>query len=568
VEGVFDGAILQVRGDARTVASGAAQLNHRQVETIVRRGIRNVYICGDPDSGGDNGTLANINLLDKNGIACFVVKRLPEETDPDDFVRANGIETWKIRVDNSIHAYRYIANRIIAQHKSGESWTDPEMTAVLDAAIQFDASVSSPQKVTDLDRFFWSAIYEATGVDEDALLARRQSLREKRIREKQFRSYQSLNDSTAKLLRAGNLEEAKELLVENIQRLQEEEREIKSDPVLCLSEELGSHKERLKKYRGKQLIGLPQKTIPKLDELTSGLRKLMLLAAAPNVGKTALGVQLGMDTVVHNPDACFLFVSLEMPRWDIYTRIKCRLAQMDWKTLVFGSGEITGRGQEAFYTSQELARLRDSDDLMANLGNRIRVLDERNFPNPTLPGLLFHLKDLKARTGAKRALVLLDYLQVWPIPESEARKIKSDLDSDKYRIGIMKTLRDATEDDAILVISEARKPAGKSGEKWGGSMADVMGSARGSYTPDMIFLFRPFDDAELLLQSGQWSKEMSRDERKELADQLRNELAQEGKTLNKFEITKGRDGVLRGTIDLTFWYRQSAFDEGTHSYRL
>jgi hypothetical protein len=61
---------------------------------------------------------------------------------------------------------------------------------------------------------------------------------------------------------------------------------------------------------------------------------------------------------------------------------------------------------------------------------------------------------------------------------------------------------------------------------------------------------------------------MSRDERKELADQLRNELAQEGKTLNKFEITKGRDGVLRGTIDLTFWYRQSAFDEGTHSYRL
>jgi hypothetical protein len=132
----------------------------------------------------------------------------------------------------------------------------------------------------------------------------------------------------------------------------------------------------------------------------------------------------------------------------------------------------------------------------------------------------------------------------------------------------MKTLRDATEDDAILVISEARKPAGKSGEKWGGSMADVMGSARGSYTPDMIFLFRPFDDAELLLQSGQWSKEMSRDERKELADQLRNELAQEGKTLNKFEITKGRDGVLRGTIDLTFWYRQSAFDEGTHSYRL
>jgi hypothetical protein len=561
---VFDAAILQVRGDARAVASGAAQLNHRQVETIVRRGVRNFYICGDPDSGGDKGTLANINLLDKNGIACFVVPRLPAEIDPDDFVRAYGIEAWKDRVGESIHAYRYIANRIIEQHKRGESWTDPKMTAVLDAAIQFDASVTSLQKLADLDRFFWPAIYEATGVDVDALLARRQSLREKQIREKQLRSYQSLNDSAAKLLIAGNLEEAKELLIGNIQHLQEEERGLKSDPVHCLAEEQDALNERLKRYRGKQFIGLPQKTIQRLDELTLGLRKLMLLPAAPNVGKTALGVQLGMDTVIHNPDACFLFVSLEMPRWDIYTRIKCRLAQMDWKTLVFGSGENTGRGQEAFYTPQELARLQEADDLMTNLGNRIRVLDERNFPTPTLPGLLFHLKDLKAHTGAKRALILIDYLQVWPIPESESKKIKSDLDSDKYRIGIMKTLRDAAEDDAILVISEARKPAGKSGEKWGGAMADVMGSARGSYTPDMLFLFRPFDDGELLRWSGQWSKEMSRDERKELADQLRTELAREGKTLNKFEIAKGRDGVLRGVIDLTFLYRQSSFEEGAH----
>ena len=50
----------------------------------------------------------------------------------------------------------------------------------------------------------------------------------------------------------------------------------------------------------------------------------MLLAAAPNVGKTALAVQLGTDIVVHNKDACFVFLSLEMPRAEILTRIKCR----------------------------------------------------------------------------------------------------------------------------------------------------------------------------------------------------------------------------------------------------
>ena len=44
----------------------------------------------------------------------------------------------------------------------------------------------------------------------------------------------------------------------------------------------------------------------------------------------------------------------------------------------------------------------------------------------------------------------------------------------------------------MLSISEARKPSGNG--TWGGDMSDIMGSARSTYTPDMILLHRSILD--------------------------------------------------------------------------
>jgi replicative DNA helicase len=294
----------------------------------------------------------------------------------------------------------------------------------------------------------------------------------------------------------------------------------------------------------------------------------MLLAAAPNVGKTALAVQLGTDIVVHNEDACFVFLSLEMSRWDVLSRIKCRLAAVDWKTLVFGSQR--SRGEVGFYTAEELGRLQKAERILQNMGDRIVILDERNFPEPTVEKLVREVQAVKARTGAARAFVLLDYLQVFPIPEHEARNIRTDLDADKWRIGAMRDLRDYLEDDAVMVISEARKPSGNAGEKWGGALADVMGAARQAYTPDMVFLFSPFTDEELSEEFDLWKETGKGDSRKKALDKeavqkKRDSLQETGLSLNKLIIAKGRDGVTRKEIPLTFRFRNSTFDEGIDS---
>jgi len=557
VEGLVDVVSLHARGfpNVAALGGGGNLLTANRWERLSSYGVRAFTLVLDNDPAGREGTLAAVENASKGNNVPNVYVVDPEELedckDPDELVRRRGLKAFRSLLEQRVHAYRFKARSLVQKHKPGPAWTDAGLGEALDEAVRFDESVTAPEKLLDLDRFFWPEIVKETGADEDTLQARLVAAREKQARAKERSAYETLLRAASRTLGEEGLEAAKRELREGVDRLRVEERTYKAEPVLSVADELAEHGRRLEQWRGREYIGLVQKTLPKLDEATLGLRGLMLLAAAPNVGKTALAVQLGLDVVTWNEDACFLFLSLEMSRWDILSRIKCRLAEVDWKTLVFGSDRRTG---QTVFSRDELRRLKEADEALADRGKRIRILDERNFPAPTVEKVLANLADLKARTGTNRAFVLVDYLQVWPIPDHEARTIRSELEADKWRVGAMKTIRDSTEGDAVLVISEARKPASSGGKsEWGGDLADVMGSARGSYTPDMVFLFQALTDEDLKKHFGNTDPETKR-----------AKLEEAGKAYNRLRIAKGRDGVLRQTFDLTFWYRQARFEEDFH----
>jgi len=69
----------------------------------------------------------------------------------------------------------------------------------------------------------------------------------------------------------------------------------------------------------------------------------------------------------------------------------------------------------------------------------------------------------------------------------------------------------------------------------------------------MVFLFRPLTDEEFAKTVGVDKKE---------AQEEREKLAKDGKALNTLRIAKGRDGVTRNTIPLTFRFDQSRFLPG------
>ena len=161
------------------------------------------------------------------------------------------------------------------------------------------------------------------------------------------------------------------------------------------------------------------------------------------------------------------------------------------------------------------------------------------------------MEDLKASSGASRVFVIVDYLQVFPVPDAVAKNIRTDLDGDKWRIGQMKELRDAIgSENAVLVISEARKPSNDA-QEWAGDMAAVMGSARGTYTPDMVLLLNPLSNEEL----GQGDKSGEEGKKRRERD------AEQGFAQQRLSIVKGRDGVQRGRVELKFNFRQSCFVE-------
>jgi replicative DNA helicase len=325
-------------------------------------------------------------------------------------------------VDNSLHAYEFLARAIVEKHKGAQAWTSVQLTAAIDDAIEFDRKTVNPERETDLDLFFWPAIRQATGVSAEALAERLEAVHNKKRTEQEAREYEELIRRADEALAEGNLPQVKSIFRDDAGRLQLEERKRNAEPAVLLVDDIAAHVERINRFRGAQHIGLVQRTIPKLDDYTLGLRGLMVLGAPPNVGKTVLTVQWGTDVVIQHPEACFVFLSLEMSRWDIMTRILCRLARMNWHTLVLGTSRVAG---QTLFTEEEGARIVQAEERMKTIGRRILILDERNFPAPTLEGLLAHIGDLKGKTGATRAFVLIDYLQVWQPPDHILRTLRT-----------------------------------------------------------------------------------------------------------------------------------------------
>lgn len=169
VEGVLDALVLQAKGDTRVVASVAAQLSGEQVRTLQRCRIDRVLICGDPDGGGDQGNANNVRALANAEITPFVVPRLPDGMDPDEFVIAKGIDAWREWTGNAQHGYRFLATTLLDLHGPREVGDDLWCEHLLDRAIPEARTLPGPDA---LERYYLPVIAEAVGCSVASLMTR------------------------------------------------------------------------------------------------------------------------------------------------------------------------------------------------------------------------------------------------------------------------------------------------------------------------------------------------------------------------------------------------------------
>ncbi len=358
----------------------------------------------------------------------------------------------------------------------------------------------------------------------------------------------------------------KEVIQKRIKQLNEEEALSKLKfnrlPIISIQDRFKAHNAMLERNRGKKYLGLKVKTITEFNNDMLGVRGLILLAAAPNVGKTALTIQLALEVLSENPEACLVYISLEMSEDQIFTRMNLYHSELIYKTYVLGSTQIDSENHyENLFKPEESRKIKLAEDSIQNYGNRLQIIDQKTCPNFNSEMIIAHIQNLKKETGCTRAIVIVDYLQVFPIPESLRL---SDIEGDKWRIGEIKKISDALNvdnDDPVIVISEARKPSSSS-DAWGGGLSDVMGSARGTYTPDAVLLLSQLEEDALAKLFDKMKidkfKSLSKDEKEEKP--ITNFLAKHGMAFCGLKLAKGRDGMTRFNATLVFHFRRNKFE--------
>jgi len=150
--------------------------------------------------------------------------------------------------------------------------------------------------------------------------------------------------------------------------------------------------ERMYEHKG-EVVGVPS-GISALDRLTTGFHpsELVVLAARPSQGKTALALNMAMAAAHHGKSVGFF--SLEMPAEQLATRLLCCEA-----------GVATERVRSGFLTEQDWPSISRALGRLAEV--RLYV-DET--PNIAIMDLRARARRLKAECGVD--LVVVDYLQL------------------------------------------------------------------------------------------------------------------------------------------------------------
>ncbi len=563
VEGVLDAIQCREHGFPAVALGGTSVASY--LPALKTHHPEDLTITVDRDEAGEKATPKLVAQLLGAGLSVFVVE-LPkgeagEKLDPDALLRSpNGPETLRRLVNEAPHGLRWKARAILSSHR-GEGWTDRGITGAIQETVDFAATVPAVLHPFINPNLLDELIQEGLPISTEAMNEATRVLKERTDLESHERETRlhllETTKKVAKLMEEDKVLEARAVLLEDASYIKTQAlKSSRPAPRVALEEwpDLEAH---LQALRGRDRVGLAQDSLPSLDKALMGLRGLMLVAGPPNSGKTSIAVQLGLSALETDEEAVVVLVSLEQNRMEHLTRNLAYFSGLDWETVAMGSEKCrneTDRQAGTHFTAFDLKALKGGEAVFKGLAHRLLILDGLNFPDPTPENLVQEVENLKEKTGASRALVIVDYLQLWPVPAGE-KAIKTDLDRDKWQIGQLKEIHNHLgAGNAVLAISEATKTDWKTGL----TMGSVMGSARGAYSPDVVMVLQPIP-ADDLAPEGETDKEKAKTE----GERLLNALAFKGVALIRLQIVKGRDGVTRTGFDLAFLYRSLKFAETT-----
>lgn len=159
-EGYMDVLALHKAGFDTAVASMGTALTFQQAKAI-RNYSTNVYICYDGDGAGQKATLRGLDVLRSAGLNVKVVS-LPDDLDPDDFIKERGAEAYQKLLDEALTLPAFKLTVLAKKYDLSE----PDgKTAYAIEAIKVIKSLENPVEQEE----YLSVVREKTGYSLDAL---------------------------------------------------------------------------------------------------------------------------------------------------------------------------------------------------------------------------------------------------------------------------------------------------------------------------------------------------------------------------------------------------------------
>ncbi|MDO4550542.1 MAG: replicative DNA helicase [Planctomycetia bacterium] len=146
-------------------------------------------------------------------------------------------------------------------------------------------------------------------------------------------------------------------------------------------------------------IGLPT-GFERFDKMTGGLHpaELIILAARPSMGKTALATNIA-EYVTVDQGKCAIFVSLEMTKAELLTRILCGRAGVDGQALRSGRLSYADRN-----------KLQHTSSVMMNA--KLFIDDSPSRTVSEIAAIARRIQKRAIREGENLDLLVIDYLQL------------------------------------------------------------------------------------------------------------------------------------------------------------
>lgn len=159
VEGYMDAISLHARGVQNAVASLGTALTQEQAR-LIKRFTDVVYICYDGDNAGINAALRGMDILSAAGMKVRII-RIPDDKDPDDYVREFGKEGFEALKDNALTMPQFK----LWHMKSGHDFDTPDgRESYATKACAYIGTLTPVER----DRYY-EMVAQTTGINIEAL---------------------------------------------------------------------------------------------------------------------------------------------------------------------------------------------------------------------------------------------------------------------------------------------------------------------------------------------------------------------------------------------------------------